>query len=93
MTEYVINIYQSTHFSRKLILVTIRIRQHLDPRPKLIVIKTTEVIISRSKNKSTQKETSLRSQPFTVITFSSDVLNVDIKLLKVLVGFRRTPVP
>ena len=28
-----------------------------------------------------------------MITFSSDVLNVDIKLLKVLVGFRRTPVP
>ena len=39
MTEYVINIYQSTHFSIKLILVTIRIRQHLDPRPKLIVIR------------------------------------------------------
>ena len=38
MTEYVINIYQSDHFSIKLIPISIRIRRHLDPGTKLIVI-------------------------------------------------------
>ena len=55
--------------------------------------KVTEAIVSRSKNNLHKRKSFIKKQPFTVITFSSDVLNVDIKLLKVLVGFRRTPVP
>ena len=55
--------------------------------------KVTEVIVSRSKNNLHKRKSFTKKQPFTVITFSSDVLNVDIKLLKVLVGFRRTPAP
>ena len=40
MTEYVINIYPSAHFSIKTYSCkTIRIGQHLDPRAKLIVVK------------------------------------------------------